>query len=110
MMLPHVVRFNGADGEALKAYAELASAPEIASVSDGHEPALEALITHLNALLNNAGMPRSLGDCGVTRSIIPTLADEASKQWTATFNPREITKDDFARLFEAAFEPRPSAE
>jgi len=110
MMLPHVVRFNGSDPEALKAYAELASAPEIASVSDGHEPALEALIAHLNALLEIAEMPRSLADCGVTRSMIPTLAEEASRQWTATFNPREVTKDDFVRLFEAAFEPRPKAE
>src|SRR5258707_15111309 len=57
MMLPHVVRFNGADPEALKAYAELASAPEIACVSDGIEEALEALIHHLNSLLNSAGFP-----------------------------------------------------
>src|SRR2546422_2001109 len=76
MMLPYVVRFNGADPEALKAYAELASAPEIASVSDGLGEALDALISHLNALLNAAGMPSSLADCGVTRSMIPTLAEE----------------------------------
>ena len=44
MMLPHVVRFNGQDREALRGYAELASAPEIACVSDGPEKALDALI------------------------------------------------------------------
>ena len=108
MMLPHVVRFNGAEPEALKAYAELASAPEIACVSDGFEEALEALISHLNALLNIAGMPSSLAECGVTRSMIPTLAKEAVKQWTATFNPRPVRQADFARLYEAAFEPRQS--
>ena len=107
MMLPHVVRFNGADPEALKAYAELASAPEIACVSDGFEEALDALISHLNALLNIAGMPPSLADCDVTRSMIPTLAEEAAKQWTGTFNPRAVAKEDFALLYEAAFEPRP---
>jgi len=70
--------------------------------------ALEALIAHLNALLDAAEMPASLADCGVTRSSIPTLADEAAKQWTATFNPRPVAKADFERLFEAAFAPRSS--
>jgi len=35
--------------------------------------------------------------------MIPTLAEEAAKQWTATFNPRTITARDFVRLYEAAF-------
>src|SRR5256714_10146979 len=60
MMLPHVVRFNGAEPDALKAYAELASAPELAYLSDGLEEALEALISHLESLLDTAKMPRSL--------------------------------------------------
>ena len=31
------------------------------------------------------------------------LAEEAARQWTAGFNPRRVTKADFARLYEAAF-------
>jgi alcohol dehydrogenase len=106
MMLPYVVRFNGRDPEALKAYAELASAPEIACISDGLDTALEALIDHLEMLLDVAQMPRSLADCGVAAAMIPTLAEEAAKQWTATFNPRPITARDFADLYEQAFEAR----
>ncbi len=106
MMLPHVVRFNSADPDALRAYAELASAPEIACASEGLESACDALVARLDLLLNKAGMPRSLADCGVTRSMIPTLAQEAAKQWTASFNPRKIGVEDFVRLYEAAFEPR----
>lgn len=106
MMLPHVVRFNGNSPEALKGYAELASAPEIACVSHGLESALEALVAHLEWLLNIAGMPRSLADCGVERSKISLLAQEAAGQWTAGFNPRKITPEDFVALYEAAFEPR----
>ena len=102
MMLPHVVRFNSHDPEALKAYAELASAPEIACVSDGHEKALDALVSHLESLLDLARMPRSLAQCGVERRLIPTLAEEAAKQWTATFNPRSITAKDFIALYEGA--------
>jgi alcohol dehydrogenase len=106
IMLPLVVRFNGRDSAALQAYAELASAPEIACVSEGLKPALEALIARLESLLNVAKIARSLADCGVNRSMIPTLAEEAAKQWTAGFNPRPVAAKDFIRLYEAAFEPR----
>ena len=102
MMLPHVVRFNGKDPDALKAYAELASAPEIACVSDGFEAALNALVEWLERLLEVTEMPRSLSQCGVERSMIPTMAAEAAKQWTATFNPRPIATQDFVKLYEAA--------
>ena len=102
MMLPYVVRFNGQDPAALRAYAELASAPEIACVSDGPEKALDALVRHLETLLELAHMPRSLAQCGVKASMIPTLAKEAAGQWTATFNPRPITAQDFAHLFQIA--------
>lgn len=107
LMLPHVVRFNAADPETRRAYAELASAPEIACVSEGEEQAVEALIARLNKLLNIAGMPRSLAECHVKREMIPTLAEEATKQWTATFNPRKTGVADFVRLYEAAFAARP---
>ncbi|HWY75575.1 MAG TPA: iron-containing alcohol dehydrogenase [Verrucomicrobiae bacterium] len=106
LMLPAVVRFNGRDPAARLAYAELASAPEIACVSDGHETALEALVARLESLLNLAGMPRSLAECGVKSSEIKTLAAEAAKQWTAGFNPRPVTESDFVELYETAFEPR----
>ena len=109
MMLPHVVRFNGQDPEALKAYAELASAAEIACVSDGWEEARDALVRHLELLLDSAKMPKSLEECGVERKMIPTLASEAAAQWTAKFNPRPVAAADFAQLFEAAFAPRPVA-
>jgi alcohol dehydrogenase len=106
MMLPAVVRFNARDTSTRLAYAELASAPEIACVSDGPKPALDALVARLDALLNLAGMPRSLADCGVKRSRIKALAAEATRQWTAGFNPRAVGERDFVRLYEAAFEPR----
>lgn len=110
LMLPHVVRFNAADPVACRGYAELASAPEIACVSDGEVQATEALVLRLEKLLNLAGMPRSLADCGVKQEMIPTLAEEAARQWTAGFNPRKIGVEDFVRLYGAAFEPRGDGE
>lgn len=90
MMLPPVVRFNAADPQTARVYADL-------------DPGLAA---RLDELLNLAGIPRSLADCGVNPSAIPQLAVEAAKQWTAGFNPRPVGEKDFVKLFEAAFEPR----
>jgi alcohol dehydrogenase len=106
ILLPLVVRLNGQDASARRAYAELASAPEIACVSDGHDAALEALIARLESLLNLADIPRSLADCGVKRADIKKLAAEAAKQWTAQFNPRPMSEADFVALYETAFKPR----
>ncbi len=106
IMLPLVVRFNAQDPVALQAYAELASGLELARVSDGLNSALEALLARLESLLNLAGIPRSLADCGVEPAKIPLLATEASRQWTANFNPRPIVTEDFIALYEAAFNRR----
>ena len=103
MMLPHVIRFNAENEAARLGYAELASAPEIACVSEGVEQAVEALIREIQTLLELAKMPATLGDCGVKPSDLPKLAAEAAKQWTATFNPRAVTEKDFLALYEAAF-------
>ncbi len=40
-------------------------------------------------------------DGGVNRETIFTLADEAARQWTATFNPRPVTAADFTELYQA---------
>jgi alcohol dehydrogenase len=106
-MLPHVIRFNAAGDEATRrAYAELASAPEIACVSGGLEAAVEALVARIESLLNLAGIPRSLTEAGADPAQIPMLAAEAARQWTANFNPRRLTEADFAGLFTAACERR----
>jgi alcohol dehydrogenase len=103
MLLPHVVRFNAEQDEARRGFGELASAPEIACVSDGLDQAVEALIAEIKTLLELAGMPASLGDTGVKQKDLPMLAAEAAKQWTAHFNPRAMTEKDFLVLYETAF-------
>ena len=103
LMLPHVVRFNATDEGAKRGYAELAAAPEIACVSEGLEQAVEALIAEIQTLLEMAKIPATLGDCGVPQKDLPKLAVEAARQWTASFNPRGVTEQDFLALFEAAY-------
>lgn len=106
LMLPHVIRFNAEDAATRAAYAELARAADVAGVGDDHEHALGLLLARLENVLNLASLPRVLAVCGVEPEAIPTLAEEAGRQWTASFNPRALTRDHFANLYRAAFEPR----
>ncbi len=106
LMLPHVVRFNAQDPDVRLAYAELASAPEIACVSGGLSPAVDALIDRIEALLNIARMPASLLEAGIRDELVPAMAGEAARQWTAHFNPRPLADADFEELYRAAFQPR----
>jgi alcohol dehydrogenase len=106
MVLPAVVRFNAQEDSVKRAYAELASGPEIACVSEGLDEAVEALIAHLEELLDVAGFPASLKECGVEEASIPTLAAEAEKQWTANFNPRHVGAEDFEGIYRSAFKGR----
>ena len=88
VMLPHVIRFYAEDPESAAIYAAL---------YDGDLP------TRLQALLRKAKMPTKIRSYGVKRKQLPELAVMASKQWTAQFNPRIPTVDDFEALYRAAF-------
>lgn len=51
-------------------------------------------------LVGQAGLRTGLKECGVPRSDLPMLAEEAARQWTAQFNPCPITATDFLNLYE----------
>ena len=98
MLLPAVIRYNAHAPAAAAGYAELARAA-------GLEPE-GGLLRAVSDALRAAGMPRSLKECGVQPKDLPGLAGEASRQWTAHFNPRPIGVADFQALFEEAMEER----
>jgi len=101
LMLPHVIRFNAHQSQSRKAYSALAAAAEL--ISPGHDHAPETLVKRIEMLLDLAGMPRRLAGSGAEAKLIPLLAEEATRQWTATFNPRPVSKEDFETLYESAF-------
>jgi alcohol dehydrogenase len=98
ILLPHVVRFNASAVGAL--YTDLAN--EAGLMNGDSSFAAESLAARIVELRHLAGLPESLSDCGVSRGILPVLADEASQQWTARFNPRPVTDAELLRLYEAA--------
>jgi len=87
-MLPHVIRFNAQEPTVRALYEELMP--------------LESLLAEVETCLNLAAFPASLAAYGVDAQVLPTLAAEAAKQWTADFNPRPLTVEDFAALYRAA--------
>ncbi|MEM6797996.1 MAG: iron-containing alcohol dehydrogenase [Planctomycetota bacterium] len=104
MTLPQVVRQNGQDEGVALAYAELvAELGELELAEQDAGDAVVALAEYLVGLAKRAGLASKLSDCGVEQSRLPELAAQAATQWTGTFNPVEMTADDYLRLYESAF-------
>lgn len=102
VMLPHVVAFNAADSQARGIYAELAANGNLVEGWSDQDAAVAALVSYLKETLAKAELPTNLGAWNVEESQIPTLAEEAAKQWTAGFNPRSILAADFEALYRSA--------
>jgi alcohol dehydrogenase len=98
ILLPHVIRFNAHTVPEL--YCDLI---EESGLQNGHiEGAAETLVERINHLMQIAHLPTKLSSCGVSRTILPLLSEEASQQWTARFNPRPVTEKEILSLYESA--------
>ena len=88
ILLPHVVRWNASSAEPL--YRELFGTPE-------------ELAGRLGLLAGKGDLPRTLRDAGVSKDDLPSLAREASEQWTGKFNPRPLDAGGALEIYECAF-------
>ena len=100
LMLPHVMRFNASVVGSL--YGKLAEDVALCSADDPR--AGDCLAARVTSLVEASGSPICLAACGVDRALLPQLAVEAAKQWTGTFNPREVDEASLLELYEAAFD------
>ena len=100
LMLPHVVRFNASVVGSL--YGKLAEDVALCEADDPH--AGDCLAARVTSLVEGSGSPICLATCGVDRALLPLLAVEAAKQWTGTFNPREVDEASLLELYESAFD------
>ncbi|QOV88047.1 iron-containing alcohol dehydrogenase [Humisphaera borealis] len=87
MMLPHVIRFNSANGDS--PYADL--------IEDPH-----ALAARVEAMLATGGLPRTLSEVNVSPTRLAELAAMAARQWTAQFNPRKVGEPEMLELYRMA--------
>jgi alcohol dehydrogenase len=63
----------------------------------------EELAQLVASLVTRSGLIGRLADCGVERDRLPELADDAAEQWTATFNPRPVGRDELLALYNSAY-------
>ncbi|MCH8829747.1 MAG: iron-containing alcohol dehydrogenase [Planctomycetes bacterium] len=99
VMLPHVIRYNAQPANAL--YGHLAND---AGLCDADDPqAVELLAEFVTSLVSAAGSPTQLTELEIDADLIPTLAAEAAKQWTGTFNPRPVNEQSLQELYRCAF-------
>ncbi len=98
LMLPHVIRFNGAEVDDL--YGDLTHAARL----NGHAASdTERVSLRVGEFLAAAGLPSQLRDCGVDVDNLDVMAEEAFAQWTARFNPREVAVGQLRELYASAY-------
>ena len=107
IVLPEVMKFNKIDLGTNSIYAELARDSGLASMDCPDEEASGLLIEKVYSILKLAKIPSFLNDLGFSPSDIPSLALEASEQWTANFNPRPVSSDDFESIYSNLFSTTP---
>lgn len=103
ILLPHVIRFNAEAAGAL--YGDLAqciSSGSAGGVNGDMMQAAQTLSRRLTELVKVSGLPLNLAEAGVSRSILPLLAEEASQQWTGKFNPRPVAEAELLQIYEMA--------
>ncbi len=92
VMLPHVVRWNA--NIVCDHYQKLASDAGLLSAED--------LARRLENLAAFGRLPHSLSALDIPRSDLPALAEEAAKQWTGGFNPRDWSVEGAMEVYENA--------
>jgi len=88
IMLPHVVGFN-----CLARH----------NPYDLIDADADRLVSRIEMFLSLGRLPTRLAECGVPESMLPQLAAEAAKQWTAKFNPTPVGPEEMLKVYHAAF-------
>ncbi|GIW93063.1 MAG: iron alcohol dehydrogenase [Pirellulaceae bacterium] len=101
LMLPHVVRFNGAVVN--QDYSHLLARIEGRGDVPPPDSGAEGLAQFLSRLLELAGLASRLSELNVDSDLLPACAEDAAKQWTGTFNPRPLSVEDFLNLYRSAW-------
>jgi alcohol dehydrogenase len=101
VMLPHVIRHNGRAVDHW--YGELTSGQTPGFSPNGSPKSADALAEFISNVSSQAGLAATLEARGVPRTELPRLAAAATQQWTGTFNPVELSENDYRTLYEAAF-------
>ena len=101
VLLPHVIRFNGA--AVPERFVPIAQAMGLSDIAGAPaEEAVERVAEEVRRLGDEVGVPKGLGDLGVTDADIPRLAQLTLSDACLTTNPRPASMVEVAALFRAA--------
>jgi alcohol dehydrogenase class IV len=103
LVLPHVIRFNGASaGDLYKEIAPLIMPGK--SLPDDALVVTEMLAEHFLSLAEDLGLQTSLSQMNVPEGDLPKLAEEAMLQQRLLINnPREVSVDDSLEIYRQAY-------
>lgn len=100
VLLPHVIRFN-AEADPLP-YVAIATSLGLEEARGPAEEAALAVAARVERLARQVGVPKGLGDIGVSEHDIDVLATNALRDACMSTNPRPATHHEMAELFRAA--------
>ena len=103
MLLPAVVRHNSADHEAGKIYHHLAIEAGLIDQDGDQSAAIDEIENRLSDILGQVEIPFDEVRSQLDDSLVQSLAENAAKEWTGTFNPREMSIADFSQLYRDTF-------
>jgi alcohol dehydrogenase len=101
LMLPHVIRFNGAEYN--RWYVDLLECTAGVNGYPQPESGAQGLADFVADLAGRAGLPTRLSESGVERNKLPNMAAEAAQQWTGKHNPRTVGEPELLSIYEAAY-------
>lgn len=101
VLLPHVIRFNGAaEPDRFRAIGMAMNLPLHPRMPG--EEAAELVATEARRLADDVGVPKGLAELGVSEADLPRLAQLTLADACLTTNPRPATAEDIETLFRAA--------
>jgi alcohol dehydrogenase len=103
LALPLVIKFNMEESECRKTYANFARVSGLSNDDCSEMEGAETLVGRIEDLLSLSKISTYQNGMDFEKSTIPELAASASKQWTASFNPRPVQSVDFEDLYEQLF-------
>jgi alcohol dehydrogenase class IV len=100
VLLPHVIRYNGA--ESPERFVPIAQAMGLDVAGAPADEAVERVAVEVRRLADEVGVPSGLGKLGVRVEDVPRLAELTLGDACLTTNPRATEKADVEKLFKAA--------
>ena len=101
LTLPAVMAYNRQDSTSLHIYAEMAKVAGIAESGSSDNVAFDQLLSTVIRLRKIAGLPELLDAISCQDLDLEELAQDASEQWTASFNPRKVDTPELLRIYQS---------